>query len=287
MAWPAGTRPPASPNAVLESGCIAREGTPLPPRVYSARPSALWRRPEPAGPIRFLGRRTGVRHGPAAWAPAGGRLRPRAPASHVSTPLDPFHRFDDPDLGLLALTHSSSGTADARGRKDNERLEFLGDTVLDLVIAEALFGDRDGHPEGALTEMKAQVVSRQALAGAAQRMGLADHARLGRGLDRRGPLALDPRQPVRGRGRRDLPGRRHRGGAALRPRDPRPGAERRPPAPGHAQAQAALSGGLPAALRRTADLRAAPATRGDDNARAFLVAAPRAAKGSPAPGAGP
>jgi ribonuclease-3 len=103
----------------------------------------------------------------------------------LSTPLDPFHRFDDPDLGLLALTHSSSGTADARGRKDNERLEFLGDTVLDLVIAEALYGDRDGHPEGALTEMKAQVVSRQALAGAAHRMGLADHARLGRGLDRR------------------------------------------------------------------------------------------------------
>lgn len=114
-----------------------------------------------------------------------GRLSPRASAPPVPTPLDPFHRFSQPDLALLALTHSSSAKADGDGPRDNERLEFLGDTVLDLIIAEALFGDREGHPEGALTEMKAQVVSRQALAGAAHRMGLAAHARLGRGLDRR------------------------------------------------------------------------------------------------------
>ena len=103
----------------------------------------------------------------------------------MPTPLDALHRFSDPDLAALALTHASSGTADGAGRRHNERLEFLGDTVLDLLIAEALYGDPEGHPEGALTEMKAQVVSRQALALAAQRLGLADHARLGRGLDRR------------------------------------------------------------------------------------------------------
>ena len=136
---------------------------------------------------RLLGQRTGLRHDSAVPAPAGvdSGPAPSRPRSHVSTPLDPFHRFEDPDLGLLALTHSSSAKADARGRKDNERLEFLGDTVLDLIIAETFFSDREGHPEGALTEMKAQVVSRQALAGAAHRMALADHARLGRGLDRR------------------------------------------------------------------------------------------------------
>lgn len=103
----------------------------------------------------------------------------------MPTPLDALHRFDDPDLALLALTHASSGTADGKGRRHNERLEFLGDTVLDLIVAEALYGDSEGHDEGALTEMKAQVVSRQALSIAAQRLGLADHARLGRGLDRR------------------------------------------------------------------------------------------------------
>ena len=102
----------------------------------------------------------------------------------MATPLDPLHRFADPHLAALALTHASAGVSDALGRRDNERLEFLGDTVLDLVVADALFGDRARYPEGALTEMKAQVVSRQALAIAAQRIGLPDHARLGRGLDR-------------------------------------------------------------------------------------------------------
>ena len=100
------------------------------------------------------------------------------------TPLESLHRFSDPEIGVLALTHASAGVSDGIGRRDNERLEFLGDTVLDLVVAEALFGDRARYPEGALTEMKAQVVSRQALAIAAQRLGLPDHARLGRGLDR-------------------------------------------------------------------------------------------------------
>lgn len=103
----------------------------------------------------------------------------------MSTPLDEFHAFRDEALATLALTHASAGVGDRAGRRDNERMEFLGDTVLDLIVAEALFGDRARYDEGALTEMKAQVVSRKALAGAASRIGLARHARLGRGLDRR------------------------------------------------------------------------------------------------------
>lgn len=103
----------------------------------------------------------------------------------MATPLDHLHPFEDESLCTLALTHASAGVSDSVGRRDNERLEFLGDTVLDLVIAESLFGDRARYPEGALTEMKAQVVSRQALAGAAQRLALGDVARFGRGLDRR------------------------------------------------------------------------------------------------------
>ena len=97
----------------------------------------------------------------------------------------PYHAFRDPALAELALTHASAAVGDAAGRRDNERLEFLGDTVLDLVVAETLYGDRAAYPEGALTEMKAQVVSRRALAGAAQRIGLPEVARVGRGLDRR------------------------------------------------------------------------------------------------------
>ncbi|MEL6429686.1 MAG: ribonuclease III [Planctomycetota bacterium] len=103
----------------------------------------------------------------------------------AAVPLQSFHTFSDPALAELALTHASAGISDGVGKRDNERLEFLGDTVLDLVIAEALFGDRARYPEGTLTEMKAQVVSRRALAGAAQRIGLPETARVGRGLDRR------------------------------------------------------------------------------------------------------
>lgn len=103
----------------------------------------------------------------------------------MATPLDNFHAFGDEALAALALTHASAAVGDGDGRRDNERLEFLGDTVLDLVIAETLFGDRARYLEGALTEMKAQVVSRKALAGAAQRIGLPALARVGRGLDRR------------------------------------------------------------------------------------------------------
>ena len=103
----------------------------------------------------------------------------------MTTPLDHLHPFEDEALCALALTHASAGVSDGSGRRDNERLEFLGDTVLDLLVAETFFHDRARYPEGALTEMKAQVVSRKALAGAASRIGLAEHARIGRGLDRR------------------------------------------------------------------------------------------------------
>lgn len=102
----------------------------------------------------------------------------------MTADLDHLHRFRDPSLAALALTHASAAISDGDGRRDNERLEFLGDTVLDLVIAEALFGDRARYPEGALTEMKAQVVSRKALAVAAARIGLPANARVGRGLDK-------------------------------------------------------------------------------------------------------
>lgn len=97
------------------------------------------------------------------------------------------YTFRDGTLLELALTHASAGVSTQRGRRDNERLEFLGDTVLDLVIAEDLYEDDAAHAEGKLTEMKAAVVSRKALADAARRLDLALAARLGRGLAAREP----------------------------------------------------------------------------------------------------
>jgi len=90
------------------------------------------------------------------------------------------HEFSDPDLLDLALTHASMG----RGA-DNERLEFLGDAALDLVVAEELYRQHPDLAEGDLTELKALVVSRRTLAEAAQKLELEARAKVGRGLDRR------------------------------------------------------------------------------------------------------
>ncbi len=91
------------------------------------------------------------------------------------------HEFRDPALLELALTHSSAGR-----ERDNERLEFLGDAALDLVIAEELFRAAGAElPEGEMTERKASVVSRKSLAEAAARIGLDQLVRLGPGLQER------------------------------------------------------------------------------------------------------
>jgi ribonuclease-3 len=88
--------------------------------------------------------------------------------------------FSDVELRDLAFTHSSLGL-----ERDNERLEFLGDAALDLVVAEELFRHHADLPEGELTELKAWVVSRKTLAEAARELGLEERARVGAGLRER------------------------------------------------------------------------------------------------------
>ena len=87
------------------------------------------------------------------------------------------HEFRDPSLLDLALTHASTGS-----EEDNERLEFLGDAVLDLIVAEELYRSDLQRSEGEMTELKAWIVSRQVLAGAARELGLEGHAKLGPGM---------------------------------------------------------------------------------------------------------
>jgi ribonuclease-3 len=94
------------------------------------------------------------------------------------------HAFRDERLRELALTHASTGASE-----DNERLEFLGDAVLALLVAEELYRVDPALDEGAMTELKAWVVSRRVLAGAARSLGLAEDARLGAGLRDRTPTA--------------------------------------------------------------------------------------------------
>lgn len=87
------------------------------------------------------------------------------------------NQFRDPALHVLALTHASAANG-----QSNERLEFLGDSVLGLVIAEALHQRHPELDEGALTERKGRLVSRVTLARAARMLALADSAILGQGL---------------------------------------------------------------------------------------------------------
>ena len=86
----------------------------------------------------------------------------------------------DPDLLREALTHSSY-VAEHPGRPFNERLEFLGDAVVGLVIAELLYRRHPDWDEGRLTRARARLVSQPGLAEAARRIHLGDHLRLGRG----------------------------------------------------------------------------------------------------------
>jgi len=88
--------------------------------------------------------------------------------------------FSRPELLELALTHASSSLS-----RDNERLEFLGDAALDLLVAEELYHHHAELPEGELTELKASVVARRTLAEAATRLRLFERARVGPGLRER------------------------------------------------------------------------------------------------------
>lgn len=96
------------------------------------------------------------------------------------------HTFRDPALLLLALTHGSLGYESQRAFADNQRLEFLGDAVLQLTLSHLLFQRLPQADEGVLTQARAQLVSTKALARIARRIGLGAHLRIGRGEEANG-----------------------------------------------------------------------------------------------------
>jgi ribonuclease-3 len=91
------------------------------------------------------------------------------------------YSFKHIELLNTALTHSSYANEYGRGMQHNERLEFLGDSVLSLIISEYLYKNYPDLPEGNLTKVKAFVVSEVSLAGAARRIGLGHKMLLGKG----------------------------------------------------------------------------------------------------------
>ena len=96
------------------------------------------------------------------------------------------HAFRDGALLRTALTHSSYANVNRAAESCNERLEFLGDSILGLTVAEHLYRRFPRMPEGRMTRLRAELVCEQSLYRVAQSLGLGEHLRLGRGEEHSG-----------------------------------------------------------------------------------------------------
>ena len=103
----------------------------------------------------------------------------------MSHPLESIigYTFKNPELLETALTHTSYANESRAPVKHNERLEFLGDSVLQIVSADYLFHAYADRPEGDLTRIRASLVSEGALFQFAQEIQLGEYLRLGHGED--------------------------------------------------------------------------------------------------------
>lgn len=98
--------------------------------------------------------------------------------------------FRDPALLELALTHRSV-SAESLHRSDNERLEFLGDAVLQLAVTDRLYADYPDLPEGQMAKVRAAVVSGSSLAEAARAIDLGSYIELSPSEERSGGRSKD------------------------------------------------------------------------------------------------
>jgi ribonuclease-3 len=96
------------------------------------------------------------------------------------------HRFKDRELLLSALTHASTKLAAGRC---NERLEFLGDSILGAIASRILFEEHPDFEEGRLTKARAQIVSRKSLAEIGERLGLQEFLVVGKMFATRAHIA--------------------------------------------------------------------------------------------------
>ena len=94
--------------------------------------------------------------------------------------------FNDKELLIEALSHSSYANEKRKGRNSNERLEFLGDSVLSIVVSQYLFEHFTHLPEGELTKIRASLVCEKSLYEFAKQIDLGDHILLGKGEENTG-----------------------------------------------------------------------------------------------------
>ena len=97
------------------------------------------------------------------------------------------YTFSNQDLLSQALAHKSWAVEQGKGTPDNERLEFLGDAVLELVISDLIFQKyAQKHSEGDMTRMRASLVNESQLASLARKLGIGQCMRLGKGEEKSG-----------------------------------------------------------------------------------------------------
>lgn len=105
------------------------------------------------------------------------------------------YSFQNKELLVTALTHSSYANELSRHNEEeisfNERLEFLGDAVLELVTSEFIFENHKDMPEGRMSKLRASMVCEPSLAICAREVKLGDYLRLGRGEDMTGGRKRD------------------------------------------------------------------------------------------------
>ena len=97
------------------------------------------------------------------------------------------YKFKDESLLMAALTHSSYANENKRlGAASNERLEFLGDSVLGMAVAYLIYKSTPLLSEGRMTRLRAELVCEKSLAGIAKDLNLGDHLLLGHGEEKNG-----------------------------------------------------------------------------------------------------
>ena len=115
------------------------------------------------------------------------KIRKKADEKILVLEGDIKYHFDDPSLLFHALTHSSyANEMRLEKEKNNERLEFLGDAVLELVTSETVYKEYKELNEGDLTKLRASIVCEQTLSICARDLKIGDYVLLGKGEDSSG-----------------------------------------------------------------------------------------------------
>jgi ribonuclease-3 len=101
------------------------------------------------------------------------------------------YTFKNKELLINALAHSSYTNEKKNGMTSNERLEFLGDSVLSIIVSDYLFKNFPNMPEGELTKLRASLVCEKSLCGFSRSLDIGSYLKLGKGEDKGGGRERD------------------------------------------------------------------------------------------------